>query len=182
LQRFINSKRSKGSYFTDTDGNVVLDLDCPLALGYNHDSHINARDSDLYDRFLSGKVSASDVAPSDFADILRENVMPIAPSGTAQVHIADGTVTNANESAICLAMQHYAETHNRSGNLKVLGFENASHGNSIATLSVSDDAVNVGNIPTYDWPKAPLPEIRYPYITHEKANKAEEQRCIDAVR
>jgi len=43
---------SKGNYFRDTDGNTVLDLDCPLALGYNDDDLINARDSTLYDRFL----------------------------------------------------------------------------------------------------------------------------------
>lgn len=40
-QRFVNLKHSKGNYFMDTDGNVVLDLNCSLALGYNHDSLIN---------------------------------------------------------------------------------------------------------------------------------------------
>ena len=110
MQRFINSKRSKGSYFTDTDGNVVLDLDCSSALGYNHDVMINARDSDHYDRFLSGKVNASNVAPADYADILRENVMPIAPNGMAQVHIADGTVTNANEACFPFFGAHRGKT------------------------------------------------------------------------
>lgn len=36
----------------DTDGNIVLDLNCSLALGYNHDSLINQRTTDKYDRFL----------------------------------------------------------------------------------------------------------------------------------
>jgi len=26
MQRFVNFKKSKGNYFVDTDGNVVLDL------------------------------------------------------------------------------------------------------------------------------------------------------------
>ena len=52
LQRFINNDLSKGNYFRDTDNNTVLDLDCPLALGYNNDAFINARDSPIYDRFL----------------------------------------------------------------------------------------------------------------------------------
>ena len=73
MQRFINPKRSRGSYFTDTDGNVVLDLNCPSALGYNHDVHINARDSDFYDKFLSGKSNVSSVAPVEYVDALREN-------------------------------------------------------------------------------------------------------------
>lgn len=54
-QRFVNVKKSKGNFFVDLDGNVVLDLNCnmnSLPLGYNHDALINARDTDLYDRFL----------------------------------------------------------------------------------------------------------------------------------
>ena len=41
-----------GNYFRDTDGNTILDLDCPLTLGYNNDEMINARDSPMFDRFL----------------------------------------------------------------------------------------------------------------------------------
>jgi 4-aminobutyrate aminotransferase/(S)-3-amino-2-methylpropionate transaminase len=74
---------SKGNYFRDTDGNTILDLDCPLTLGYNNDEMINARDSPMFDRFLQGRVNASNVAPHDYADILRESVMPVAPSGMA---------------------------------------------------------------------------------------------------
>lgn len=66
----------------DTDGNVVLDLNCSLALGYNHDSLINQRTTDKYDRFLQGKVDCTSLPPNDFADILREIVMPVAPTGT----------------------------------------------------------------------------------------------------
>jgi 4-aminobutyrate aminotransferase-like enzyme len=46
MQRFINIKKSKGNYFVDTDGNVVLDLHCnygSLPLGYNHDAFINVK-------------------------------------------------------------------------------------------------------------------------------------------
>jgi 4-aminobutyrate aminotransferase-like enzyme len=37
-------KKSKGNYFVDIDGNVVLDLHCnygSLPLGYNHDVFVN---------------------------------------------------------------------------------------------------------------------------------------------
>ena len=43
-QRFIDAKKSRGNYFVDVDGNVVLDLHCnfnSLPLGYNHDVYIN---------------------------------------------------------------------------------------------------------------------------------------------
>jgi 4-aminobutyrate aminotransferase-like enzyme len=44
MQRFIDLKRSKGNYFRDVDGNVILDLHCNyggLPLGYNHDVFVN---------------------------------------------------------------------------------------------------------------------------------------------
>ena len=176
LQRFINNDLSKGNYFRDTDGNTVLDLDCPLALGYNNDALINARDSPMYDRFLQGKVNSSNVAPHDYADILRENVMPVAPTGMAQVHLADGSVTDANETAMNLAIETYAKNHNKTdiSSMKVLSFSNASHGNSIATLSVSDPAVNSANSPTFNWPRANLPNMIYPFNPNQEDNLARE--------
>jgi len=105
------------------------------------------------------------VAPHDYADILRENVMPVAPAGMASVHLSDGSSTAANESAITQCMLKYAlDNKLKNGNdLQILGFTNASHGNSVATLSASDPRVNAKGWPTYDWPKAPLPEVIYPY-------------------
>lgn len=50
------------------------------------------------------------------------------------------------------------------------------------TLSVSDAAVNTRNIPTHDWPTAPLPQTKYPFNQFEQENLAEEDRCLDAVR
>ena len=82
---FLNLKQSKGNFFKDTDGNVVLDMNCPLPLGYNHDVLINARDSNVYDRFLQGSVDASFVPPQDYVDILCDDVMPVAPQGLDQL-------------------------------------------------------------------------------------------------
>lgn len=71
--------------------------------------------------------------------------MPIAPAGMTQVHLNDGTTTQANESALTVALLSYAEEHGISdlSNLCVLGFEKGYHGNSIGTLSCSDDRVNL---------------------------------------
>ena len=60
---FLNLKQSKGNFFKDTDGNVILDLDCAQPLGYNHDVLRNARGSKAYDRFLEGTVDVSSVPP-----------------------------------------------------------------------------------------------------------------------
>jgi 4-aminobutyrate aminotransferase-like enzyme len=66
------------------NGNTVLDLNASaagLVLGYNHDDLVHARDSELYDRFVTHRVNANVVPPNDFADIIRENVMGAAPRG-----------------------------------------------------------------------------------------------------
>lgn len=66
--------------------------------------------------------------------------MPMAPEGMRQVFLTDGTMTNANESALLVAIAKYAKDNSISdlSNLCALGFENGYHGNSIGTLSVSD--------------------------------------------
>lgn len=181
VHRFVNLQQSSGDYFVDVDGNRVLDLNNPNALGYNHAAFVNERMTDAYDRFLQGRVDCTNLPPSDYADMLREVVMPVAPEGLNQVHLSDGSITSANETALSVALMNYAMKHKRNyQSLQVLGFENGSHGQSIATLSCSDKAVNHGNAPVYDWPQAPLPKLQYPLSANNKANSEEEQRCVDA--
>jgi len=181
---FINLKQSKGNYFKDTDGNVILDLNCPLPLGYNHDALINARDSALYDRFLQGTVDVSSVPPQDYADMLGDDVMPVAPTGLNQVHLADGSSTTANEIALSTAIMQFAMANKKENyaDLSVLGFSKSSHGCSVATLSCSDAQANVGSVPTYDWPVVDMPDLELPYAQNERANVAEEERCLEQTR
>lgn len=179
LHQFVDLKMCKDNYILDTDGNKILDLTCPIALGYNHDSRIESRMQEHYDRFLQGRVDCSTVPPEIYSDMLREYVMPIAPRGQNQVHLSDGTITSANETAVCIAFMKYAMQHRRDyTKLVALGFEKGSHGSSIAMLSCSDSAVNAANVPTYDWPTCPLPNMKYPHAQNEKANIAEEERCL----
>ena len=173
-------KESKGNFFKDTDGNVVLDMNCSLPLGYNHDAFFNNRDGPAYDRFLQGNMDVTTVPPNDYVDLLRDEVMPVAPSGLTQVHFTDGSSTTANEVAISTAIMSFAIKNKKSNysDLSVLGFEGASHGQSVATLSLSDEAVNYKNLPTYDWPRAPLPKMTYPLAQNARANEEEEDRCL----
>jgi 4-aminobutyrate aminotransferase/(S)-3-amino-2-methylpropionate transaminase len=38
------------------------------------------------------------------------------------------------------------------------------------------------DLPAFDWPVAPFPQIKYPLEQHAAHNAAEEERCIQAVR
>jgi 4-aminobutyrate aminotransferase / (S)-3-amino-2-methylpropionate transaminase len=187
VHRFIDAKKSKGNFFVDVDGNVVLDLHCNfsnLPLGYNHEAYVNKRQSDLYDRFIGHRVNTTTLPTDDYADLLREVVMPIAPPGMTQVHLNDGTTTQANESALTVALLKYADLHGIKdvSNLCVLGFENGYHGNSVSTLSCSDARVNLQEVPTFDWPRASFPKMRYPMAEFEHENRAEEDRCLEEIR
>ena len=37
------------------------------------------------------------------------------------------------------------------------------------------------DIPTFDWPKADFPELKYPLHEYERENEAEETRCLAMV-
>jgi hypothetical protein len=73
---------------------------------------LQERHIDTYDRFVANRVDASILPPHDYADLIRENVMPVAPPGMNQVHLNDGTTTQANESALTVAMIKFAKDHN----------------------------------------------------------------------
>ena len=72
---------------------------------------MNARTTEVYDRFVTHKANINSVAPHDLADILREQVIAHGPKGLPQVHLGGGTATESNELAIQVALMN-----NSSGN------------------------------------------------------------------
>ena len=128
---------------------------------------------------MGGSVDCSNLPPHDYVDLLREQVMPIAPEGMTQVHLSD-SATSANDAAIGIALFRYAMKNKKKyQNLTVMGVEGGCHGESVSTLSCSDAAFRKG-LPVYDWPIAPLPKMRYPFAENSHHNASEEQRCIEA--
>ena len=66
------------------------------------------------------------------------------------------TGAEANELAIAEALKSFAKQHN-VGDLStvcVLGFENALHGTTTATLSCSSTEANEQGLPAFPWPRA----------------------------
>ena len=61
--------------------------------------------------------------------------------------------------AMSVAMRHYANKHNitQPGSMCIVGFDNALHGRTSATLSVSSLDANPDKLPAYDWPRAEFP-------------------------
>ena len=75
-------------------------------LGYNNDDLVNARQTSVYDQYITHKADISSMPPSEMADLIRENVMHTAPKGLNQVHLGGGsTAAEANELAMTVALQ-----------------------------------------------------------------------------
>ena len=90
----------------DNDGNIVLDLNCGLPLGYPRTDML----TEFYEKFIKGSTTIE----ADWDDLIRENLLPVAPNGTNVVTLTEGTATIANESAIQSAFKSYAAQHGRS--------------------------------------------------------------------
>lgn len=61
------------------------------------------------------------------------------------MHLNDGTTTQANESALAVALIKYAAHHKKddASNLCVLGFDYGYYGNSFLTKSISDPRIDL---------------------------------------
>ena len=54
---------------------------------------------------------------------------------------------------------------------------------SAATLSCTHSkAIHKLDIPAFDWPIAPFPQLRYPLEENVRENQEEERRCLEEVR
>ena len=66
--------------------------------------------------------------------------------------------------------------------LSVLSFMGAFHGRTVGCLSTTHSKpIHKLDIPAFDWPIAPFPQLKYPLEDHVTENKAEEKRCLERV-
>ena len=111
--------------------------------------------------------------------------MPAAPKGLSQVNLGGGqTSAEANELAIAAALKAFAAVHNISdlSTVCVAAFDNANHGSTTGTLSVSSPEVNSHGLPAFPWPKLAFPQLQYPLARHEHSNREEENKCLVAFK
>ena len=133
---------------------------------------------------MTHKVDANSLPPHDFADILRDQVMPAAPRGMVQVHLGGGSsAAEANELAVAAAFRHSSAAHGLPVNkLVAVGFDNSHAGNTTGTLSFSGAAANTHGLPAFPWPKMEFPQLKYPLAQFEHENAEEERRCLEGVK
>ncbi|ODV90548.1 hypothetical protein CANCADRAFT_31469 [Tortispora caseinolytica NRRL Y-17796] len=197
--------KSTGNYIADADGNLYLDVYmqiASIALGYNHPTLIEAAKSDAMTRALVSRPALGSFPSVEWEDQLRNGLLKYAPPGMNQVWTAMAG-SDANETAFKAAFMYYqfkkrgstskftpeeeaSVMENQSPGapeMSILSFASGFHGRLFGSLSATrSKPIHKLDIPQFKWPKAPFPVYQYPLAENEAANKAEDDRCLDALR
>lgn len=196
--------KSLGNYIVDVDNNVMLDVYAQIssiALGYNNPAIIDAAQSKEMINSIVNRPALGNFPSNDYADILKEGILAAAPPGLDKVW-TDMSGSGANETAYKAAFM-YKRAKERgfdkdfspeelqssmlnqkpgSPDLSILSFETAFHGRLFGSLSTTrSKPIHKLDIPAFNWPKAPFPQLKYPLEENVEANRAEEDRCLAEV-
>ena len=135
---------------------------------------------------------------STYAGILKTGILSVAPPGLNQVFTALAG-SDANETAYKAAFMFHRRRERAgaeataeelsscmnnsapgSPELSILSFKRGFHGRLFGSLSTTrSKPIHKLDIPSFNWPQAPFPALKYPLDENAAANAAEEKRCLD---
>eukprot|EP00118_Oscarella_pearsei_P016967 m.166243 g.166243 ORF g.166243 m.166243 type:complete len:327 (+) comp38911_c0_seq42:1027-2007(+) len=201
---FADYSSSSGSYVVDVDGNKLLDLNCQISslpLGYNHPDIVSALRNPQYTHLLANRPALGFCPPEEFVSMLEDSLLAVAPAEFNEV-MTTMCGSCSNENAFKTSFMHYM--HKQRGEkpvteeekesclqnklpgspkLSVLAFSGGFHGRSgLGSLTASSSRVSFKlDLPAFDWPLAPFPQLKYPLEENVRENEAEEKRCLASV-
>ncbi|POR33932.1 4-aminobutyrate aminotransferase [Tolypocladium paradoxum] len=196
----VDYEKSVGNYLVDADGNQFLDLFAQISsipLGYNNPRLAEAARSPEMVRAIVSRPALGSFPPQDYGKLLETGILKAAPKGLDQVFTAT-TGSDANETAYKAACIWRATKERGSGDFSdaemrsvmlneapgskeysILSFEKGFHGRLFGSLSTTrSKAIHKLDIPAFQWPVAPFPQLKYPLDKHEAENRAEEECCL----
>ncbi|CCI42958.1 hypothetical protein ABG067_001642 [Albugo candida] len=201
IQYLVDYEASYGNYLVDLDGNRFLDVYGQIGsipLGYNHPGILKMLRDEKNLPLLAQRPSLGLFPPWDWDERLERTLGKIAPKGLGEIN-TQMCGSCSNENAFKAAFIWF-RTNQRGGkppsvddlessmknnspgapNLGILSFEGGFHGRLLGCLSTThSNPIHKVDIPAFDWPVAPFPELRYPLEEHQHYNAAEENRCLE---
>ncbi|KAF4123171.1 4-aminobutyrate aminotransferase / (S)-3-amino-2-methylpropionate transaminase [Geosmithia morbida] len=205
LNILADYKSSKGNYLVDGDGNVFLDVFAQIAsipIGYNNPELAKAAaTTDMVDAIIN-RPALGNFPSKEWAGILKSGILKAAPRGLDNVFTAMAG-SDANETAYKAAFM-YRRQRERGGqdadftaqelsssmdntapgspDLSILSFKGGFHGRLFGSLSTTrSKPIHKVDIPAFNWPQAPFPQLRYPLEQHAAENEASEQASLSEV-
>jgi 4-aminobutyrate aminotransferase/(S)-3-amino-2-methylpropionate transaminase len=207
---FGDYSASSGCYIVDADGNRMLDMFSQIAslpLGYNHPAMNEAYNDPLMASFAHSRSALGLMPPKELPQLLQDTFLKIAPKGLTKVQtmlcgssanenvfkavffwargkerLAQGRgVADFSEDELSSCMQN--QMPGCANHMSIMSFSGGFHGRTLAALTCTHSkTIHKIDVPSFDWPTAPFPGLRYPLADNTEYNKAEEQRCLDSVR
>lgn len=192
----VDLEHSTESWLTDLkSGRRYLDFFSFFAsnpIGFNHPS---MRDEDVISRLSKvavQKVSNSDYYTKYLAEFVDTLSRSAAPPELPHYFFVDGgalAVENAMKTAFDWKVRKNLAAGKGDRGTQILHFENAFHGRSGYTLSVTcSDPVKTRHFPKFPWPRVSCPALEFPLdaraleraVAAEKKTLAEIERAFDA--
>lgn len=170
LELVMDLEKSSGSYLVDKlTGDRFLDffsMYASMAVGYNHPRLLAVKDQ--LGRMAVQKPSCSDVYTETFAEFVAAFSELAIPAGLPHAFFIEGgalAVENALKAAFDWKVRkNFAKGATREKGGKIIHFQQAFHGRSGYTLSLTNtfDRRKTKYFPTMDWPRIVNPKIIFP--------------------
>jgi 4-aminobutyrate aminotransferase/(S)-3-amino-2-methylpropionate transaminase len=200
IHYYQDSRRSRGNYAVDVDGNVLLDLYGHIAcvpVGYNHPDLLAAWRDGRFDWAAGFRPALGVCPPPEWVELVEGPLSACAPVGCPEV-LTVTTGAEAVENAIKVAFAWKARRRRGGATFSaddlrlvmsnaqpdtndrmIVSFEGGFHGRTLGALSATrSKAIHKLDFPAFDWPVVPFPASRFPLAEHAEANAAAEAEVL----
>ncbi|KAL4659077.1 4-aminobutyrate aminotransferase, mitochondrial-like [Arapaima gigas] len=200
---FCNYEESRGNYLVDADGNRMLDLYTQISsipIGYNHPALMKVLAKPHNLSAFVNRPALGILPPENYPERLMESLLSVAPRGMSRVQtMSCGSCSNENAfKSMFIWYRNKERGHNEPSqeelnscminqgpgcpDLSILSFMGAFHGRTMGCLATTHSkSIHKLDVPSFDWPIAPFPKLRYPLEEFVRENAQEEARCLEEV-